>query len=55
MDENSPSVRVEALQHSIRIFYILLRFLPHVENGAIFAGAQYVLHIVSSALNQIKE
>jgi hypothetical protein len=51
----SPTVQVKTLQNSICILHVLLRLLPHVENGAIFTCAQYVLDKINQCLIRVAE
>lgn len=39
----SPSLVIKAGEYSYRVLHILLRFLPHVEDGTIFASTQDIL------------
>ena len=38
-----PNLALEPLQHGIRVLNVLLRLLPHVEDGAIATGAEDIL------------
>lgn len=38
-----PHLLFKTRQHRIRVFDVLLRLLPHVENGTIFTCAQNIL------------